>query len=900
VLVLTSLMGWLIIEGVLMQTLEIKEQQRRKGQTMAEFAITLPILLILVFGIIEFGRVFQAWVTLQNAARNAARYASTGSFDTDRFSLITDGREDPDSIVPCMYNVNAGVEVGVHATRNDNYYPNDSGNPIDRMEIYEGDNGPGDESLFATWWNGTNCDPTNPEHQDLRKDIARIFSVIDQAYVGAAGLALPENPTRSVVDTETAKNLLYDVWERPIPGNGVYWHRRGFDQQSFFEVMVCSSRAMLDEESDQAYTGGRRYMSLRDANEASAIAGLSDPQRAPICALNEVPPAASNSTENPGKPWYDPGNAGDTVTIIITFNHPLITPLGLSPYIPLQARRSAVNESFRVARATDALLGASPTGPRRNIPPRADARGVDSNGVTMAENAPMSLMTTADGAPIFVPLDGSFSTDRDGTIERYLWTINGMSYADGNDALSIKPRLQLGPGVHTIILTVYDNDGAPDSDTIIVTINTPATFTPVPPTNTPLPTSTPLPPFSCDLITASDLTFFNNRVFIQFHNANVRDVVLTRADLHWRLNGGYADMFVSAFAMDGIIHWQGQDRNPSTDTNADVPTPSDIFINADRTLYADSTITWEAVFANGPNPLTAGMTIYDFAGTVFYFSNPTGGPPNPCAVPLFMPTPTPSPTFSVNRPTNTATWTPDCASSQVSVNFVRWDTFGVVVMQVTNRRNTTAIMTDFSINWVQRAVGVMTLERITVGGSGPADSITPTVQVWTSGSATQDANPPTTGGSTAASGTGREGTWLTNYTFPPNSVTSLYVDFGGTTTTLPSAFGTVPSDFNGTWFEIGCGIPGAPGGPGGPGSGGSGRINLFNEATPVPTNTRGPTLPPPPTFTPSRTFTPGPPTRTPTPRPPTNTPAASNTPLPSPTNTLPPTSTPRNQTGPDA
>ncbi len=885
--------------------IRVKEHQRRKGQTLAEFAITLPILLILVFGIIEFGRVFQAWVTLQNAARTAARYASTGSFDTARFPLITDGREDPDSIVPCMYNTDAsGAEIGVHARRNDNYYPNDSGSPSDRMQIYDGDNLSGDESLFATWWNGTNCDPTNPQHQDLRKDIARIFSIIDQAFIGASGLSLPASPiSNATYNTEWAKNVLYDVWRRPLPGNGVYYNRRGFNEPSFFDVMICSSRAMQNEESTEFFNGGggRRYISLRDVNEARDLNTsplVPAPERAPICVLNEVPPPTSDSTVNTGKPWYDPGNAGDTVTVIVTFNHPLITPLGLAPYIPLQARRSAVNESFRVANATDALLGASPTGPRRNRPPRADVRGVDPSNALMAENAPVTRLTDAAGTMLFITLDGrqgvTNTNDPDGQIVRYLWTIGGVTYADGDAATAGRPSLQLGPGTYTVVLTVYDNDGATDEDEIIVTINTPATFTPVPPTNTPLPSTTPLPPFSCSLITASDITFFANRVFVQFHNANVQDVVLTRADMHWRLNGSYPDMYVSAFAMDGIIHWQGQDRNPSTDTNADVPSPSDIFLNAERTLYADSTITWEAVFANGPNPLNAGMTIYDFAGSVFYFSNPTGQQPNPCPVPLFMPTPTPSPTFSANQPTNTVTWTPDCASSQVSVSFVRWDTFGVVVLQVANRRNTTAIMTDFGISWVQRAPGVMTLERVTVGGAGPADSVTPTVQVWNSGSASQDASPPTIGGTTAASATGREGNWLTNYTFPPNSVTPLYIDFGGTTTTLPSGFGAVPSDFNGTWFQIGCNTGG--GGSGGGGGGNNdGRINLFNEATPVPTNTRGPTQPPPPTFTPSRTFTPGPPTRTPTPRPPTNTPSASNTPLPSPTNTLPPTSTPRVQ-----
>jgi Flp pilus assembly protein TadG len=48
-----------------------------------EFALTLPILLMLMFGVIEFARIFQAWITLQNAARAAARYAVTGQWDED-------------------------------------------------------------------------------------------------------------------------------------------------------------------------------------------------------------------------------------------------------------------------------------------------------------------------------------------------------------------------------------------------------------------------------------------------------------------------------------------------------------------------------------------------------------------------------------------------------------------------------------------------------------------------------------------------------------------------------------------------------------------------------------------------------------------------------------------------
>jgi len=46
-----------------------RKRRSRRGQSMAEFALALPVTLILMFGIIEFGRIFQAWVTLQNSAR---------------------------------------------------------------------------------------------------------------------------------------------------------------------------------------------------------------------------------------------------------------------------------------------------------------------------------------------------------------------------------------------------------------------------------------------------------------------------------------------------------------------------------------------------------------------------------------------------------------------------------------------------------------------------------------------------------------------------------------------------------------------------------------------------------------------------------------------------------------
>ena len=47
-------------------------EQSRHGQTMVEFALLLPMLLVLLLGVADFGRVFQSGISAEAAARNAA------------------------------------------------------------------------------------------------------------------------------------------------------------------------------------------------------------------------------------------------------------------------------------------------------------------------------------------------------------------------------------------------------------------------------------------------------------------------------------------------------------------------------------------------------------------------------------------------------------------------------------------------------------------------------------------------------------------------------------------------------------------------------------------------------------------------------------------------------------
>jgi Flp pilus assembly protein TadG len=49
-----------------------------RGSVAVEFALVLPILLLVVFGIIDFGRMLNAQITLTQAAREGARWAALG------------------------------------------------------------------------------------------------------------------------------------------------------------------------------------------------------------------------------------------------------------------------------------------------------------------------------------------------------------------------------------------------------------------------------------------------------------------------------------------------------------------------------------------------------------------------------------------------------------------------------------------------------------------------------------------------------------------------------------------------------------------------------------------------------------------------------------------------------
>jgi Flp pilus assembly protein TadG len=94
--------------------------RRDRGATAVEFALLLPVLLLLLFGIIDFGRALNAQITLTQAAREGARLAALGQTNVvSRTQAAATGLSPVTVTVTSSCPVNAGP--GVDAVVNTSY-----------------------------------------------------------------------------------------------------------------------------------------------------------------------------------------------------------------------------------------------------------------------------------------------------------------------------------------------------------------------------------------------------------------------------------------------------------------------------------------------------------------------------------------------------------------------------------------------------------------------------------------------------------------------------------------------------------------------------------------------------------------------------------------------------------
>lgn len=63
-------------------------RKTEKGQAVVEMALILPVLLLIIFGIIEFGRILNTYMIITEISREGARAGCVGGSDSDIRSTV--------------------------------------------------------------------------------------------------------------------------------------------------------------------------------------------------------------------------------------------------------------------------------------------------------------------------------------------------------------------------------------------------------------------------------------------------------------------------------------------------------------------------------------------------------------------------------------------------------------------------------------------------------------------------------------------------------------------------------------------------------------------------------------------------------------------------------------------
>ena len=113
----------------------LRPRRARRGESgaaLVEFALTLPLLLVVIAGIVDFAFLFQRYEVVTNAAREGARLGTTpvyaGQFDLIRAhaqSYVREGlgltQAAVDGVVPLPTNVDVSVETRTYTIDSNTY-----------------------------------------------------------------------------------------------------------------------------------------------------------------------------------------------------------------------------------------------------------------------------------------------------------------------------------------------------------------------------------------------------------------------------------------------------------------------------------------------------------------------------------------------------------------------------------------------------------------------------------------------------------------------------------------------------------------------------------------------------------------------------------------------------------
>jgi hypothetical protein len=278
-----------------------RTRKHSKAQSLVEFALILPVFLLVLTGIIEFGYAWFTWSAVSEVARMGVRYAITGQYDI-------------------KYCADAGAAYG-YATDD---LLDDSTDCIVPEKKSDG-------TLVSDYELKT----------ALMQDWARRPSTRDAAIAGGStGLLLSMAPAVSGDYLEFIKHPF------PVKVGGVDnfqdTYRGDPTANGYFNISMCSNRAGVLVDSLNAHY----YNDL----------GTNDSRYLGICTTDIGTVAAPNQVFTD-----DAGGPGDRVRITVTYNHPLIVPFfnAIWPHLKISASQDAIVEKFRTSRLAGLSQGIS-------------------------------------------------------------------------------------------------------------------------------------------------------------------------------------------------------------------------------------------------------------------------------------------------------------------------------------------------------------------------------------------------------------------------------------------------------------------------------------------------------------------------------------------------------------
>jgi Flp pilus assembly protein TadG len=118
----------------------IRNPKSRRGVVAVEFAIVAPVLLAIVFGMVELSRMFEVQNLLDTAAREGARFAAM-----DRDGLLQDGQSSNDKLASDVKNYLASsgiprdsvtVAVKDHEDPGADFNLDDSANDLKLFDVH--------------------------------------------------------------------------------------------------------------------------------------------------------------------------------------------------------------------------------------------------------------------------------------------------------------------------------------------------------------------------------------------------------------------------------------------------------------------------------------------------------------------------------------------------------------------------------------------------------------------------------------------------------------------------------------------------------------------------------------------------------------------------------------------